>query len=141
MCKNFWNEYTSAAAFEKQPCRNVSKINLSSEAAIKIHFQYRCSATVVKFFEKYLGWSAIFSKFPCNTLELWTTAAEKLYFITALKGILMQIWKSANIFVFIWKYYVEDFILKHLLLFEICARKICEKFIFKHSETIEYVKN
>ena len=28
-----------------------------------------------------------------------------------------------------------------LLLFEICAREIYEKFIYKHSETIEYVKN
>ena len=27
-----------AAAFEKQPCRNISKINSSSEAAIKMHF-------------------------------------------------------------------------------------------------------
>ena len=28
----------------------------------------------------------------------------------------MQIWKSANIFVFIWKQYVEGFTLKQLLL-------------------------
>ena len=35
----------------------------------------------------------------------------------------MQIWKSANIFVLIW------------------AREICEKFIYKRLETIEYVKN
>ena len=42
----------------------------------------------------------------------------------------MQIWKSANIFT-----------LKHLLLFEIYAQKIWEKFVYKHSETIEYVKN
>ena len=41
---------------------------------------------------------------------------------------------------FIWKY-VEDFKLKHFLLFEICARAICEKFVYKHSETREYVKN
>ena len=51
----------------------------------------------------------------------------------------MQIWKSANVFVFVWKYYVEDFTLKKL--FEICAHEICEKFVYKHSETIEYVKN
>ena len=32
--------------------------------------------------------------------------------------------------------------LKHLLLFEICTtREMCEKFVYKHSETIEYVKN
>ena len=35
--------------------------------------------------------------------------------------------------------YVEDFTLKYLLLFEICARET-EKFVYKHSETIEYVK-
>ena len=32
-------------------------------------------------------------------------------------------------------------LLEHLLLFEICARAICEKFVYKHSETIEYAKN
>ena len=53
----------------------------------------------------------------------------------------MQTWKSANIFVFIWKQYVEDFTLKQLLLFEICALEECEKPVYKHSETIEYVKN
>ena len=29
---------------------------------------------------------------------------------------------------------------KHILLFEICTRAICEMFVYKHSETIEYVK-
>ena len=53
----------------------------------------------------------------------------------------MQIWKSANIFGFIWKYYVEDFTLKYFLLFEIYALEMPEKFVYKHSETIEYVKN
>ena len=48
----------------------------------------------------------------------------------------MQIWKSTHIFVFIWKKYVESFTLKHLLLFEIYARKICD-----NSETMEYIKN
>ena len=38
-----------------------------------------------------------------------------------IKGTLIQIWKSANIFVFIWKYHVEDFTLKLILLFEICV--------------------
>ena len=35
------------------------------------------------------------------------------------KGTLMQIWRSASIFVFIWKKYDENFIIKTLLLFEI----------------------
>ena len=32
---------------------------------------------------------------------------------------------------------VEDFILKHLLLSEICVRDICKKFVYKHSAAIE----
>ena len=35
----------------------------------------------------------------------------------------------------------EDFRLKQLLPFEMCEHQICKKFIYKHSETIEYVKN
>ena len=53
----------------------------------------------------------------------------------------MQIWKSANMFVFIWKQYVEHFTLINLLIFQICTREVCEKFVYKHSEAIEYVKN
>ena len=53
----------------------------------------------------------------------------------------MQTWKSANISVFVWQYYVEDFISKHLLLSEICTSEICEKFVYKHSETTDYVEN
>ena len=52
----------------------------------------------------------------------------------------MQIWKSANIFVFILKWYVEDFILKHLLLLETCARDLCDNFVYKYSETINMLK-
>ena len=59
----------------------------------------------------------------------------------SIKGTLMQIWISANMFVFIWKYYVEDFTLKLLLLFNICTHEICEKFVYKHSVAIEHVKN
>ena len=57
------------------------------------------------------------------------------------KGTLIQIWKSASIFVFIWKQRIEDFTLKHLSLFKIYARENCEKFFYKQSEIIEYVKN
>ena len=53
-----------------------------------------------------------------------------------IKDTLIQIWKPGNIFVFIRKY-VEDFTLKHPLLFEIRVREICEKFVYKNSETIE----
>ena len=56
----------------------------------------------------------------------------------------MQILKYTLIFVFIWKEFVKDFTLKHLLLFEVCARKTRDKsgkFVYKHSESIEDVKN
>ena len=49
----------------------------------------------------------------------------------------MQIRKSANTFVFTGKLYVKDITLKHLSRFEIRTRKICEKFVYKHSEAIE----
>ena len=58
-----------------------------------------------------------------------------------VKGTLMQIWESVNIFVFIWIKYAEDLTSKQVLLFEICVRKIYETFVYKDSETIEYVKN
>ena len=38
-------------------------------------------------------------------------------------------WKSTDVLVFTLNQYVEDFTLKHLLRFEICARKMYEKFI------------
>ena len=46
-----------------------------------------------------------------------------------VKGTLMQIWKSACIFVFTWKY-VENFTLKHFVRFEICEHEICGNFLF-----------
>ena len=50
--------------------------------------------------------------------------------MSAIKYTTVQIWKSATVFAFIWKY-VYDFTLKQVLLFEIRARKICEKFVYK----------
>ena len=47
--------------------------------------------------------------------------------------------KSANIFVFILKYNVEDFALKQLLIFEICAREIRVESLFTNIQ--KYVKN
>ena len=44
----------------------------------------------------YLWWSAIFRKFPWNTLQLWTTAAEKIYFITALINAEQQLLQNAS---------------------------------------------
>ena len=33
------------------------------------------------------------------------------------------------------------FHIKTPFIFEICAREICEKFVYKHSKAIAYVKN
>ena len=37
--------------------------------------------------------------------------------------------------------HADDFTLSNFLLFEICAVEICEMFVYKQSETIEYFKN
>ena len=82
-----------------------------------------------------------FTSFFSITWNLLETT-EKYRFLQSqvITGTLMQIWKSDNTFVFKWKY-VEDFTQKQLLLFETWARGMCEKFVYKHSETIEYVKD
>ena len=49
--------------------------------------------------------------------------------------------KSLDLPLYVNSFMFEDFTLKHLLLFEISSPEICEKFIYKHSETIEYVEN
>ena len=48
----------------------------------------------------------------------------------------MQMWKSTNIFDF----ETKGFTLKHCLIFEIYAPKVYKMFVYKHAETIEYVK-
>ena len=57
-----------------------------------------------------------------------------------LKGTLMQIWKSPYIFLFIWKYFPENFAFLILRILELYTRKVREMFVYKHTETIEYVK-
>ena len=86
-------------------------------------------------------WQTDFTSFFPFTWNLLKTT-EKYRFLQnqVIKSTLMQIWKSDNTFVFIWKY-VEDFTQKHLLLSETWAREMCEKFVYKYSEVIEYVKD
>ena len=81
-----------------------------------------------------------------NVISFWSyfvlsVTLRSLWWVALnVKGTLMQIWKSANIFVFRWKWYVEDFTVKHLLLFEICSREICGKFVYKHADTMNMLK-
>ena len=54
-----------------------------------------------------------------------------------LKSTLTQIWKSAYMF---WKY-SENFAFLILGILELCTRKVSEMFVYKHTETMKYVKN
>ena len=53
-----------------------------------------------------------------------------------VKGTLMKIWKSTPK-----KYYTEGFALWYSLLSEIYAPEAYEMFVYKYTETIEYLKN
>ena len=53
----------------------------------------------------------------------------------------MQIWKSAYMFVFIEKHSPENFTFLILGILELYKRRVYEKFVYKHTETIESVKN
>ena len=44
-------------------------------------------------------------------------------------------------FMFIQKQYSENFTFLNLGIIELYIRKACEMFVYKHTETIEYVKN
>ena len=52
----------------------------------------------------------------------------------------MQIWKSPSMFLFIWKYYPENFASLILRILELYTRKVSKMFVYKHAETIEYVE-
>ena len=77
----------------------------------------------------------------CTNATLNKHLLVATWHIDTFKGTQMQNWKSSNFLAFLWKWYVKDFILKHLLLSEIQAREIFEKFVYILSEKIGYVKN
>ena len=52
----------------------------------------------------------------------------------------MQIWKSFYMFQFISKQYPENVAFLILRILELFAHKVCETFVYKHTETIEYVE-
>ena len=67
-----------------------------------------------------------------------------------LKSTLLQISKSASIFVFMWTkicwrfHILTPFLFSHVIshfnTFFVFPREICEKFVYKHSETTEHIK-
>ena len=70
-----------------------------------------------------------------------TSSSKDTSIKTIFKGTLMQIWKSPYVFVFLWKYYPENFAFLILGILELFTRKFWEMFVYKHTETIEHVKN
>ena len=60
--------------------------------------------------------------------------------IECLKGTLIQTWKSPCMFLFIYKYYPENFAFLILRILELFTGKFCVMLVYKHTETIEYVK-
>ena len=57
-----------------------------------------------------------------------------------IKGTPRQIWKSPCMFVFKWKYYLENFAFCILRILKLFTRKVWEMFVYKHAEAIEYLK-
>ena len=60
--------------------------------------------------------------------------------LTQVKGTLMQIWKSPYMFLFILKYYPENFTFLILRIRELYTRKFRGMFVYKQIKTIEHVK-
>ena len=52
----------------------------------------------------------------------------------------MQIWKPPYIFQFVQKQYRENFTIVILRILELFISKVCKMFVYKHTETMEYVK-
>ena len=52
---------------------------------------------------------------------------------------LIQIWKSSYMFVFIYKWYLENSAFSILRILKLFVRKVFEMFVYKH-KTMEYVK-
>ena len=52
----------------------------------------------------------------------------------------MQIWKSTCMLVYILNWYPENFAFLILRILELFTHKVCKMFVYKHTETIEYVK-
>ena len=57
-----------------------------------------------------------------------------------VKGTLMQIWKSPSMFLFIKKYCPENFAFLMPRILELYNCKVYVMFVYKHTETIEYIK-
>ena len=75
----------------------------------------RCSTFFVVYEKPLINWlcqhltflNIFFNRFRNQLIDWESLGLPRITYIVNLKVTLMQIWKSANIFVFIWKQYVE----------------------------------
>ena len=65
---------------------------------------------------------------------------QYIWFTWQIKGARMQIWKFPCQFVLIKKLYPENFTFSILRIFELFNPKVCQMFVYKHSERISNVK-
>ena len=70
----------------------------------------------------------------------WCAAKLRRKYKFSFKGTLMQIWKFPCMFLFIQKYYPENFAFLTLRILRLYTRKVYVMFVYKHTETIDYVK-
>ena len=73
----------------------------------------------------------------CRFFDFWEKKRIK---IDSIKGTLIQIWRSVNMFLFQIKKMLRYHI-KTSFTFRDMRTSVCEKLVYKQSETIEYVKN
>ena len=118
-------------------CRGLDLFN---KATLNLSIDKICSNVALRIWEFSLSFMFYSPKVVYSRAKILERLSQSFHFganianfihddLPFFKGTLMQIWKYANIFVFIRKQYVENFTSKHLLLFEICAREICERFV------------
>ena len=64
----------------------------------------------------------------------------KYYSSWGVKGTLMNVWKPACMFAFIQKQCSENFAFLILRILELFSREVCKMYVYKYTETMEYVK-
>ena len=76
----------------------------------------------------------------CNMYVPKCVSCHKAIRLHVFKITLMQIGKSLYMFVLIQKQHFENFVFLILRILKPFNRKVCEIFVYKHTETMEYVK-
>ena len=80
-----------------------------------------------------------------NSIFIWTQLYGEIFkstsvYLSAFKGTLMQIENLPICSCSYKNIYPEYFAFLILRVFELFTRKVCKMFVYKHTETIDYVK-